>query len=70
MTLNLSHLSITLFSHLDAKAGPGGEILDSELHREVSGRTPAEAVVHALYHHGAGRAALVEVEAVGVDQDN
>lgn len=66
----LSHFTNTLSSHLDAEAGPRGEILDPELHREVPGHAPAEAVVPALHHHGAGRGALVQVEADWVDQND
>lgn len=57
-------------SHLDAEARPGSEAFHPELDRQVSGLTPAEAVVPALHHHGAGRPAVVEVEADGVDQNH
>lgn len=61
---------LSSFSHLDAETRPRSESLDLELDREVSGRAPAEAVILALHHHGAGRLAVVEVEADGVDQDH
>lgn len=55
------------FTHLDTVARPGSEGLVSELGRDVSGHAPAQAIVCALHHHGAGRLAEGEVEADGVD---
>lgn len=69
--LNAFFLLISLlFSHLDSKSWSWCKGLDPELKWEVSGFTPAQAIILALYHHDAGSAALVEVEAQGVDQKN
>lgn len=69
-SLNISLSRFTSSSHLDAEARPGGEGLLSQLLGEVSGSAPGQAIVDALHHHGAGRAAEVEVEADAVDKDH
>lgn len=56
--------------HLDAKTWTWSKTLDANLIREVPWRAPAEAVVSALYHHGAGGLAVVKVEADGVDENH
>lgn len=56
--------------HLDAKTWTRSETLDANLLGEVLWWAPAEAVVSALYHHGAGGLAVVMVEAEGVDENH
>lgn len=59
-----------LHTHLDAETWTRSEALDPDLNRDVPRYAPAEAVVSALHHHGAGGLAMVVVEADGVDEDH
>jgi len=67
---NYEVTSCSVRAHLDAEARPGTKGLYSQLARQVPGLAPAEAVVLALHHHGAGRAAVIVVEAEDVDHNH